>query len=215
MRKIFTNACPLVLASASPRRQLFLDELGLTYSIVRPTGVEPRPLEEEVPASYACRAAAAKAKAVAKGPVPADAVIIAADTVVALDDEVLGKPEDAEDALRMLRQLAGKGHSVISAVSVIFPGGDAPDAADAADVVDFYDTTEVHFHDWPEEALRAYAYSGEPLDKAGAYAIQGQGAFLVEAIRGSWSTVVGLPVTQLVALLLERGVIVAVGNEGS
>lgn len=202
MRKIFTNGCPLVLASASPRRQLFLDELGIAYSVVRPTGVEPRPLEEEVPASYACRAAAAKATAVARTGV--EGVIIAADTVVALEDEVLGKPEDAEDALRMLRMLAGQRHCVISAVSVIFPGGDA---------VDFFDTTEVQFHAWSEEALRAYAYSGEPLDKAGGYAIQGQGAFLVEALRGSWSTVVGLPVTQLVALLLERGVIVPVGDE--
>lgn len=207
MRRLFHNCRPLVLASASPRRQLFLEELGLDYTVVRPTGVEPRPLEEEMPASYSVRAAVAKARAVAhviaEETAGSEAVIIAADTVVALEDELLGKPEDAEDALRMLCMLAGREHSVISAVSVIFPGGDE---------VDFYDTTEVHFHAWPEEVLRAYAYSGEPLDKAGAYAIQGQGAFLVEAIRGSWSTVVGLPVTQLVALLLERGAICAVGE---
>lgn len=196
MQQLFTHCRPLVLASASPRRRLFLEELGLEYAVVRPSGVEPRPEAGESPASYACRAARAKGRAVAGE--AGDAVVMAADTVVALGDTVLGKPGNAEDALRMLRLLAGREHSVISAVTVIFPDEEE---------VDFYDTTEVRFYAWPEAVLRAYAYCGEPLDKAGGYAIQGQGAFLVESIRGSWSTVVGLPVTQLTALLLERGVI--------
>ena len=196
MQQLFTHCRPLVLASASPRRRLFLEELGLEYAVVRPSGVEPRPEAGESPASYACRAARAKGRAVAGE--AGDAVVMAADTVVALGDTVLGKPGNAEDALRMLRLLAGREHSVISAVTVIFPDEEE---------VDFYDTTEVRFYVWPEAVLRAYAYCGEPLDKAGGYAIQGQGAFLVESIRGSWSTVVGLPVTQLTALLLEREVI--------
>ena len=213
MRALFTARCPVVLASASPRRQLFLEELGIAYTVVRPQGVEPRPLQGENPAAYACRAAVAKARAVAEALSEegaadlAGGLILAADTVVALGDTLLGKPRDEDDALHMLRQLAGRSHQVISAVSCVLPG-----VGERAEEVSFYDSTEVLFHPWPESVLAAYARCGEPMDKAGAYAIQGQGAFLVSGIRGSWSTVVGLPVTQLTALLLDRGVICSAGG---
>lgn len=186
----------LVLASASPRRQLFLQELGLTHTVVRPQGVEPQPMAGEAPDDYACRAAGAKARAVARA--CPQAVVLAADTVVALDSIILGKPVDAEDALRMLRLLAGRIHRVISAVSLALPGGG---------MVEFHDIAQVRFHPWPEKVLVAYAHTGEPFNKAGAYAIQGQGAFLVAELTGSWSTVVGLPVTQLVEVLLVHGLV--------
>lgn len=198
MKALFFSHYPLILASGSPRRQQFLQELGVEYRVVRPRGVEPAPRDGEEPERYALRAAAAKAEAVAGQCAVPQAVVLAADTVVALEGDILGKPEDAADALRMLRLLAGRTHRVISAVSVFLPEGDR---------LDFHDSTEVRFHAWPDAALAAYARSGEPLDKAGAYAIQGQGAFLVDSIAGSWSTVVGLPVTQLVAALLARGII--------
>ena len=96
----------------------------------------------------------------------------------------------------MLRRLSGREHEVISGVCCLFPDGSS---------AGFADTSAVRFHAWPEDVLRAYVRSGEPADKAGAYAIQGQGAFLVESVHGSWSTVVGLPVSRLAALLLEGG----------
>lgn len=194
---IFTSRAPVILASASPRRQLFLKELGLAYTVVRPSGAEPEPRPGESPEGYARRAAQAKAHAVAAA--DKNAVIIAADTVVALGDIILGKPLDAADALRMLRLLAGRAHRVISAVCLCF--------SQSGEEETFQDSAEVRFHPWTEAVLAAYASTGEPMDKAGAYAIQGQGAFLVDSITGSWSTVVGLPVAQLAALLLQKGII--------
>ncbi len=196
MQALFSTKTPLVLASASPRRQLFLQELGLAYTVVRPHGIEPTPELNESPQKYAERAAAVKARFVAEH--HKESVVIAADTVVALQGTIFGKPKDAQHAFEMLQALVGKGHTVISAVCCIFPSGKE---------VLFHESTEVFFHGWSEEILRNYAKCGEPLDKAGAYAIQGQGAFLVESIRGSWSTVVGLPVTALVACLLQHNCI--------
>ena len=129
-------------------------------------------------------------------PAGADGLILAADTVVALDSDILGKPADDTDALDMLRRLSGRRHEVITGVCCLFPDGSS---------AGFADTSAVRFHAWPDDVLRAYVRSGEPADKAGAYAIQGQGAFLVESVHGSWSTVVGLPVSRLAALLLEGG----------
>ncbi len=201
MQSLFYSKSPLILASASPRRQLFLEELGVAFSVVQPHGIEPLPEEGEAPSAYAQRAASVKAQFVAQR--NAGSTIIAADTVVALYDEqgngkIFGKPRDGEHALTMLKALAGRSHQVISAVSLILPWGEE---------VLFHESTHVYFHAWAEEILTGYAHGGEPLDKAGAYAIQGQGAFLVERIEGSWSTVVGLPVTALVQKLLEHEII--------
>lgn len=250
----------LVLASGSPRRRLFLSEWGLPFELARPDGAEPLPLPGEHPDAYTRRAAAAKAYAVAASldktgatlaaSTQDKAIILSADTVVAVDGDILGKPRDAAHALAMLQRLTGRGHEVISAVCLLLPPaartsekisenapGDAPgdasgnasgNASDAApgntpdgargpdkngvcqsrataEELIFSDASRVYFHPWPENVLRAYVGTGEPHDKAGAYAIQGQGAFLVDRIEGSWSTVVGLPVTQLAHLLLNRG----------
>ncbi len=199
MSELFVNNCRIVLASASPRRQQFLQELGIAYSLVPASGVEPEPNAHELPEDYALRAALAKGRHVAKH--HAD-LVLAADTVVCIDGKILGKPQDSNEALHMLKLLAGKSHTVISAVSIIF----AP-FEDSREELCFFDSTEVCFHPWPVHVLAKYAECGEPLDKAGAYAIQGKGAFLVKYINGSWSNVVGLPVTKLVDVLLARGII--------
>ncbi len=173
----------------------------MAFSLVQPHGIEPLPEPGEQAHVYAQRAASVKAHFVAQH--HKNAAVIAADTVVALYDthtcgEIFGKPRDDEHAFSMLKSLSGKGHKVITAVSLMLPWGEEEL---------FYDSTEVFFHDWSDDILQRYASCGEPLDKAGAYAIQGQGAFLVERINGSWSTVVGLPVTLLVQKLLHHNII--------
>ena len=187
----------LVLASASPRRRQFMDEWGLPYTIVRPTGVEPRPEHGETPAAYALRAATAKARAVAaSADAGADDLILAADTVVALGHDILGKPADDADALDMLRRLSGREHEVITGVCCLFPDGSS---------AGFADTSAVRFHAWPEDVLRAYVRSGEPADKAGAYALQGAAGLFIEEVRGTPSGVIGLPLPLTRKLLLACG----------
>lgn len=201
----YQATCPIILASGSPRRRDFLTELGLDFSIILPDdAVEPKPLEGESSAHYVCRAAEAKALAVAaslrgKNQGLSSPLIIAADTVVALHDEIMGKPQSDDDALAMLTRLAGQNHSVISAVCIILPHGHK---------YTFHVSTNVTMWDVPHDALAAYVATGEPRDKAGSYAIQGIGAFLVSRIDGSWTNVVGLPVAELVMYLREQGLIV-------
>ncbi len=192
---------PLILASASPRRQQFLRELGLTFSIVLPEGDEPRPKSGEAPKAYAARTAASKACRVA--PACPGAAVLAADTIVVLDGDVLGKPADPVEGLAMLERLSGREHTVITAVQAIFPDGDR-----AA----FTCESRVRFHAWDRRALSAYARTGEPLDKAGGYAVQGIGAFLVASLEGSWTNVVGLPVAEVLELLLARKVVTFSGE---
>jgi len=187
---------PLVLASASPRRREFLRLLGLEFELAKGAGVEPQPLAGENPAAYALRAAEAKAFAAAQ--LSPGAFVLGADTVVALEGEIFGKPRDRRHALDMLLRLSGKSHEVISVCCCCLPDGTARHTMDKA---------RVYFFPWPRDVLAAYAATDEVLDKAGAYAIQGQGAFLAQRIEGSVSAVVGLPMTQLVSLLLELGVI--------
>lgn len=198
----------LVLASASPRRQQFLARWGLPF-LLCPAPTEPRPARRESPQDYTCRAARAKALWACDNlascgltpPSPGCAVILAADTVVAVDNDILGKPVDAAHALCMLERLAGRGHEVVSAVCLLLPDG-----AGGQRQKTFFQTSRVFFHAWPRSVLQAYVDTGEPEGKAGAYAIQGQGAVLVERVEGCWSTVVGLPLTLLAQVLLEEGV---------
>ncbi len=192
----FCSRLPLVLASASPRRQEFLRLLGLDFAVFRPAGIEPRPLAKEDPAHYALRAAEAKARA-AKDAHPR-ALILGADTVVALEGKILGKPRNREDAERMLIALAGKSHDVISACCCLPPDGPPRRVEGRA---------QVRFAAWPPAVLANYAATDEVMDKAGAYAVQGGGAFLADRIEGSHSAVIGLPLAELAALLLELGAI--------
>jgi septum formation protein len=170
--------------------------LGLEFELLSPAGVEPQPQAGENPADYALRAA--KAKAFAGAQARPGAFVLGADTVVALEGEILGKPRDRRHALDMLLRLAGKSHMVISACCCCAPDGTARHATGEA---------LVHFFPWPGAVLAAYAATDEVMDKAGAYAIQGRGAFLAQGIEGSVSAVVGLPMTQLVSLLSDLGVI--------
>ena len=195
---IFIATRAIVLASASPRRQEFLRGLGLAFTVVAPAAPEPWPGQDETPQAFALRVARAKAAEIA--PLYPAAAVIAADTVVALGQEIMGKPESEDEALAMLTRLAGRTHVVCTGCCVHLPGG-----AEEA----FCATSEVTMHAWPEAALRAYAAGGEPEDKAGAYAIQGQGAFLVKSVNGSWTNIVGLPLGELLETLLRHGVITA------
>lgn len=196
----------VVLASGSPRRRELLAGWGLPFTVrTAPDEVEPRPGPGEDAAAYALRAARSKAEAVRRLLPPEDAatsLILAADTVVCLHGHILGKPRDRAEALAMLMELSGKTHTVTSAVALALPAS-WPGAGEGS----LTDTAGVTFAAWPREVLEAYARTGEPDDKAGAYAVQGRGAFLVERIDGAWSTVVGLPLTPLAALLLRRGLI--------
>lgn len=194
----------LVLASGSPRRQEFLRQWGLPFTVVRPHGVEPHPHEGQDPSAYAKQAARAKARAAWAGLAAADrrhSLVLAADTIVVVDKKILGKPRDAADALAMLMSLSGRAHHVTSAVCLV-PPQEGLGTMPTQEIL-FCDTATVHFHSWPESVLRAYVATHEPDDKAGAYAVQGQGAFLVERVDGAWSTVVGLPLTQLATHLLD------------
>ena len=176
----------LVLASASPRRRDILAGLGLVFE-VRTTDEEPAPTPGEGPRAYAMRAARAKTAAVASTAAPPDWVL-GADTVVAVGDVVLGKPVDDDDARRMLAALAGRVHQVTTAFC-LFQGGQEQVCQTV--------TTRVTFVALPPERIARYVATGEGRDKAGAYAIQGQGMALVRTIDGSYSNVVGLPAAEV------------------
>lgn len=181
----------LVLASGSPRRRAFLEQLGLTFT-VSPADLDERLLPGEAPAAYVERLAREKAQAVAaRHP---GAVVLAADTTVVLEGRVLGKPADAAEAQEMLRALCGRAHQVLTGVAL---AGGAQGSGPRTRVVE----TKVLFREATDAELAWYVGTGEPLDKAGAYAIQGIGGFLVRAIEGSHSNVIGLPLVETLELL--------------
>jgi septum formation protein len=179
---------PLVLASRSPRRRQLLEMLGIPFRVASADVQELR-LPREAPAAYAARLARDKARAVP------GAWVLGADTIVVLGDEVLEKPAGAADALRMLTRLQGRRHDVITAICLRADGAEHEAA----------DTTAVYFRPASEVLLRAYVATGEPLDKAGAYGIQGYGAALVDRIEGDFFSVMGLPVRKVLDLLAAAG----------
>ncbi|MFI5182528.1 MAG: Maf family protein [Thermoanaerobaculia bacterium] len=183
----------LVLASASPRRREILQTLGLAFEI-RAADVDESLVEGENPYDAAERLARGKAACIAES--ERGATVIAADTIVVLDGCALGKPADREDSLRMLRALSGRRHEVVTGLAVAWNGN----------VRSGRDVTGVVFVPMAEEEIRSYAASGEPDDKAGAYALQGLGGIFIERVEGSPSNVIGLPVRLLVRLLGEAGI---------
>jgi septum formation protein len=186
----------LVLASSSPRRVDLLATLGID-PVVMPPEVPETPTADETPAAHCERLAHAKARAVAARWGAGEAAILAADTVVALDGRILGKPTDAADARAMLQFLAGREHRVLTAAALVrLPGGRAASRVDV---------TRVRFRPYGDDVIDWYLGSGEPYDKAGAYSIQGRGALLAAGIDGSWSNVVGLPLEILPGLFAEVG----------
>ncbi len=187
-------APPLVLASSSPRRRELLERLGLAFEIAQPPeGLEP-PWDGTVPPlDFAADLARRKASAVS-GEHP-DAIVLGADTIVVLDGAVLGKPRDQHDARAMLFRLAGREHLVHTAVAIDAPAGAGRATASGIE------TTTVRFRPLEVDEIAAYVATAEPLDKAGAYGIQGYGAALVQSVRGCFFNVMGLPVTRVLALL--------------
>lgn len=182
------------LASRSPRRQALLAALGLEFTAAG-VDVDECQLPGETPETMVERLAQTKAMAAKAGP---DTVVIGADTAVVLGDTVFGKPVDREDCLAILAALSGRVHKVVTGVAVRSGHG----------IRSIVSTTDVTFREiGPDEAL-AYWQSGEPRDKAGAYAIQGRGGIFVTFIAGSYSGVVGLPVFETAALLREAGLTV-------
>jgi len=182
----------LILASGSPRRRQLLELLGLAFDVA-PADVDESPRGEEEPADFARRVARDKALEVA-GRWPGRPVL-GADTVVEVDSAILGKPSSRAEAESMLRRLSGRSHFVHAALALIF--------SDSAH--ELVDTAEVEFVDLSDEIIRWYVATDEPMDKAGAYAIQGLGGLLVANVTGSPHTVVGLPIHRLPELFAAHG----------
>jgi septum formation protein len=186
--KAESNPGRLVLGSGSPRRKELLSRAGFDFR-VDPAGVDERALSGETPDEMTIRLAAEKASAVAGRGSPGD-VALGADTTVVLDGEALGKPAGVEEAARMLLQLAGRDHEVLTAWALV----EAPGAGRAVVGVT---RSVVTMREVSEREAAAYAAGGEPLDKAGAYAVQGEGRRFVGAVFGSLDNVIGLPVDQV------------------
>ncbi|NPA90212.1 MAG: septum formation protein Maf [Chloroflexi bacterium] len=190
-----TETPTLILASASPRRQAFLRLLGIPFR-VRPAHVDERPYPGERPDLLALRLSWAKAYAVAR---EEEGVILAADTLVVLDGQVLGKPKDPQEARAMLRALRGRWHTVYTGLTLL----DARHTPRASSLVD---AARVRMRDYSDAAIDAFVESGKALDKAGAYAIQDEDFAPVARIEGCMATVMGLPVARLLPLLADVGI---------
>lgn len=177
----------LILASTSPRRADLLQSAGIEFSTTAPDADEALH-PGELPVAYAVRTAKEKAQSIAPAK---DAIVIGADTVVSIEGRILGKPADRQEAEEMLSLLSGNLHEVITGVCL----------HSAAKTVTFHAATAVLFRTLSQEEIQRYIHSGEPLDKAGAYAIQGGAAGMVRRIDGSYSNVVGLPLCELIEQL--------------
>ncbi len=184
----------LVLASASPRRRELLDQIGVCYQ-VSPVDIDETP-EPEEPASHFVKRLAAEKSACCLRRLAPDIPVLAADTAVALNGRIMGKPENAAAAEAMLQALSAQTHQVYSAVSL--RSGAVHRLA--------VSMTEVTFRALTLDEIRAYWRTGEPVDKAGSYAIQGLGAVFIESIQGSYSGVMGLPLFETAALLQQQGI---------
>jgi septum formation protein len=182
----------LVLASRSPRRTEILSAVGWPFEIVAANIDESR-FKSETAAPYVRRLAQTKAESVAKK-LPSG-LVLGADTVVLVDEEILGQPRDEEDARRMLNLLSGKWHEVLTAVALVQAGG--------GQVMVDHEKTRVRFAEMSAAEIDWYVASGEPMDKAGAYAIQGSAALFIEEIQGDYFNIVGLPIRLVYELMLE------------
>jgi septum formation protein len=185
----------VVLASQSPRRRDLLTLVGVAHE-VRPADVDESVRPGEAPDAYVRRLAGEKARAVADALGDPGAAVVAADTTVVVDGEILGKPADAAEARAMVRRLAGRAHEVFTGMAVVR----GPRLADAVERVG------VTFRPLGDDEIAAYVATGEPMDKAGAYGIQGFGATIVERVDGDYFAVMGLSLRRTVALLGEVGV---------
>ena len=181
---------PVILASSSPRRRELLTLIGLDHE-VRPADVDETLLPGEIPWAYAERLAREKASASARP----GAVSIGSDTIVVVDGDVLGKPRDQAEAAGMLRRLSGRAHTVMTAVAVAFEGDLRSEVVKVG----------VTFRSLRDDEIADYIRTGEPMDKAGAYGIQGFGSAIVECIEGDYFSVMGLPVVRMLTLIERFG----------
>lgn len=192
-----TGTAPLILASGSPRRSQLLETLGIPFQVIvsdAPESLDPRLSPEDQAALLATRKAQAVASGLAKGKV------LGADTIVVLDGEILGKPLDDEDAASMLRRLSGREHEVVTGIALV-------DAAHGS-VLRRSVTSLVHVRPLNNDEIAAYVATGEPRDKAGAYAIQGLGADLIADFEGCFNNIVGLPLCYVSVMLAHVGIAV-------
>ncbi len=187
------SAPRVVLASASPRRHELLNLIGINHEVI-PASIDESVRGRESPAKHAERLAREKAGVIAAR--EPKAVAIGADTIVLIDKKILGKPANAVDAGSMLSLLSGRVHTVVTAVAV----------ARGKKIASAVEKVSVTFRDLSDDEIDAYIATGEPMDKAGAYGIQGYGATIVERIEGDYFAVMGLPLVKLVSLLAEVGV---------
>ncbi len=189
----------IILASGSPRRFELLRSLGITFEVCKPD-VDEHVLKNESPSELCTRLSRLKAESGAeKFP---DSLVIAADTIVVIDELILGKPKDRTDAFNMLKRLQGKWHEVITGLSICMN----------KNILSHDEHTRVKFRELSDSEIRAYVSTGECDDKAGAYAVQGYGSLLVERIEGDYFNVVGLPLCCLGKMLRSAGINLLLGN---
>jgi septum formation protein len=191
-----TDVVKVVLASQSPRRRELLSLIGIEHE-VRPANIDESYLAGEEPTAHAERLARTKAETIAA----ANAVTIGSDTIVVVDGDVLGKPRDESDAARMLQRLSGRSHVVVTGVAARWRGR----------TLSATEQVGVTFRRLTEDEIRTYVATGEPMDKAGAYGIQGYGATIVERVDGDYFAVMGLPLNRLTRLLEELGLVYEFG----
>ena len=185
----------IVLASSSPRRRELLESVGIEFVVISPETDESC-IDGESPDGFALRLSAEKAKSVSRG-IQAEAVVIGADTVVVVDGDILGKPADEQEAVSMLTMISGREHRVLTAFSLVKPVSYVLHS----EIVE----TVVSVKNLAASEIEGYIKTGEPMDKAGAYGIQGIGAFMIREIRGSYTNVVGLPLVEVLEALKLHG----------
>ena len=196
MIKKLTNNANIILASKSPPRRYVMERAGLEFSVI-PSGITEDSVSSDSPESYARILAEYKAKDVSR--THPDSWVIGADTIVFIDNTILGKPGSPDEARKMLRRLSAKTHQVITGYCICCK----------AENRFFSDSikTDVLFKELTDDEIQWYIHTGEPFDKAGSYAIQGLGTFLVKRINGSYTNVVGLPVCEIVEFLINEGIL--------
>lgn len=187
-----------ILASASPRRRELLKQIGVTFEVMPAKGEEV--ITKEQPEQAVMELSRQKAEEIAAGIQDEQVLVLGADTVVAYDGKILGKPKDETDARAMLSMLNGRTHSVFTGVTVIVIRNGK------SEIHSFYEETKVTMYPMTDAQILYYIQTGEPMDKAGAYGIQGKGAVFIEKINGDYNNVVGLPVAKIFYKMLESGI---------
>lgn len=194
----------IVLASTSPRRKYLLESVGIKFEIIAPSTDESI-LDKENPEDYALRLSREKALSVSKN-LDENTLVIGADTIVVVDNKILGKPKDEEDAKNILNTISGRAHHVLTAFSITKPKDDL--------LHNHIVGSEVVVKTLEPWEIEGYIKTGEPMDKAGAYGIQGVGAFMVKEVRGSYTNVVGLPLVEVLEALKKLGAIELFSGDG-